>query len=38
LGLRHQKLENMKWDIGEEILEPMMLFTKSLHTAIRNAG
>jgi hypothetical protein len=38
LGLRHQRLKNVKWDIGEELLEPMALFTKSLHTAIRIAG
>jgi len=32
LGLSHHRLENMKWVIGEEILEPMTVFTKSLHT------
>jgi hypothetical protein len=37
-GLRHQGLENIEWGTGEEILEPVTLFTKSLHTAIRNAG
>jgi hypothetical protein len=28
----------MKWVIGEEILEPVMVFTKSLHTAMKYAG
>jgi len=28
----------MKWDLGEEIRKPMMVFTKSLDTAIRIEG
>jgi hypothetical protein len=37
-GLRHQRLEKVKWAIVEEIHEPITMFTKILHTAIRNAG